>query len=347
MNSGNRQKLHIAWLLSAALISLLLLSSCMQLNMQKERSSSFFAMDTHMSVRFTGGSDELLEEAEKEVRTLENLVSVTLNTSEIHQLNETGETKISYETALLLGKALELCRETDGALDISVYPLVREWGFTTGEHHVPSEEVIRTLLEHVDYTALTLDSDIMTLPAGMAIDLGSITKGYAGDRICQLLRESGVSSAILDLGGNVQTVGKKQDGNPWRVAVQSPTSSSYAGILSVSDEAVVTSGGYQRFFEDENGHVWWHIIDPKTGYPAENGLLSVTVVGEEGVRCDALSTALFVMGEEDAIRFWQGHQDFGMILITDDNRLLITSELAGRFTPSEPQQYTIQTIPAE
>ena len=344
MNSGNRCKLHIAWLLSAVLLSLLLLSACAQLTPQKERSTSFFAMDTHMTVRITGGSDELLKAAEDEVRTLENLISVTLDTSEIHQLNAAGETRISYETALLLGKALELCRETDGALDISVYPLVREWGFTTGEYHVPSEEVIRSLLKYVDYTALGLDSDIMTLPAGMAIDLGSIAKGYTGDRICQLLRNGGVTSAILDLGGNIQTIGKKQDGSPWRVAIQSPTDSDYAGILTVSDEAVVTSGGYQRYFKDENGHVWWHIIDPETGYPAENGLLSVTIVGGEGVRCDALSTALFVMGEEDAIQFRQEHRDFEMILITDDNRLLITSGLAGRFTPSDGQKYTVQVI---
>ena len=346
MNSGNERKFHIIRLLSFALF-FFLLSGCAQLNLQKEKSSSFFAMDTHMSVRFTGGSEKLLEAAEQEVRTLENLISVTLNTSEIHQLNETGEAKISYETALLLGKALELCSETNGALDITVYPLVREWGFTTGKYHVPSEDVIRSLLEHVDYTVLGLDSDIMTLPSGMAIDLGSIAKGYAGDRICQLLREGGVSSAILDLGGNVQTIGKKQDGSPWRVAVQSPTDSNYAGILEVSDEAVVTSGGYQRYFEDENGHIWWHIIDPKTGYPADNGLLSVTVIGKEGIRCDALSTALFVMGEQDATAFWREHRDFDMILITEDYRLLITSGLTGRFTLSEPQKYTVQTISAE
>ena len=344
MNSGNRRKLHTAWRLAAVLLSLLLLSACAQVNRQKERSTSFFAMDTHMTIRFTGGSDALTEAAEKEVRTLENLISVTLESSEIHRLNETGESRISYETALLLGKALELCKETGGALDISVYPLVREWGFTTGEYHVPSGEVIRSLLEVVDYKALALDSDIMTLPAGMAIDLGSIAKGYAGDRICQLLREGSVTSAILDLGGNIQTIGKKQDGSPWRVAIQSPTGSDYAGILTVSDEAVVTSGGYQRYFEDENGHVWWHIIDPETGYPAEKGLLSVTIVGTEGVRCDALSTALFVMGEEDAVSFWQAHRDFEMILITDDGRLLITLGLAGRFTPSDGQKYIIQTI---
>ena len=299
MNSGNKHKLHIAGLLSAVLIVLLLLSGCAQLNLQKE---------------------------------LDHMVA----DPDFDQLNETGEAKISYETALLLGKALELCSETNGALDITVYPLVREWGFTTGKYHVPSEDVIRSLLEHVDYTALGLDSDIMTLPSGMAIDLGSIAKGYAGD-----------SSAILDLGGNVQTIGKKQDGSPWRVAVQSPTDSNYAGILEVSDEAVVTSGGYQRYFEDENGHIWWHIIDPKTGYPADNGLLSVTVVGKEGVRCDALSTALFVMGEQDAAAFWREHRDFDMILITEDYRLLITSGLTGRFTLSEPQKYTVQTISAE
>ena len=346
MNSGKHLKNKYILLILLLCFSLLLSAFSWRQD-RKERSASFFAMDTYMTIRFTGGSDALLKEAEESVLSLEQRLSVTLENSEIHRLNTAGEARISYETALLLGKALELCKETDGALDISVYPLVREWGFTTGEYHVPSEEVILSLLEHVDYTALAMDSDIMTLPAGMAIDLGSIAKGYAGDRICQLLREGGVTSAILDLGGNIQTIGKKQDGSLWKVAIQSPTGSGYAGILTVSDEAVVTSGGYQRYFQDENGHVWWHILDPKTGYPANNGLVSVTIVGKEGVRCDALSTALFVMGEEEAIRFWRQHRDFEMVLITDDHRLLITPSLSGRFTASQPEAYTILTLSAE
>ncbi|MBQ9322583.1 MAG: FAD:protein FMN transferase, partial [Eubacterium sp.] len=275
--------------------------------------------------RFTGGSDELLQEAEKEVNALEKLISVTLDSSEVFRLNRDGECRISYETALLLGRALALCEETDGAMDISIYPLVREWGFTTGNYHVPPEEVIEALLEHVNYKALAMDSDIVTLPPQMAVDFGSIAKGFTGDRILQLLREGGVTSAILALGGNIQTLGTKPDGSLWRVAVQDPAGDGYAGILSVADSAVITSGGYDRYFEDEDGHIWLHILDPKTGYPAENGLISVTVVGEEGARCDALSTALFVMGEDEAIRFWRVHRDFEMVLITDDQRLLITS----------------------
>ena len=334
-------------LLIPLLLFAMLLSAFGWLNSRKERSTSFFAMDTYMTIRFTGGSDELLQAAENEVNALEQLISVTLDSSEVFQLNRNGECRISYETALLLGRALALCEETDGAMDISVYPLVREWGFTTGNYHVPPKEVIETLLEHVNYRALAMDSDIVTLPPEMAVDFGSIAKGFTGDRILQLLREGGVTSAILALGGNIQTLGTKPDGSLWRVAVQDPLGEGYAGVLSVADSAVITSGGYERYFEDEDGHIWWHIIDPKTGYPAENGLVSVTVVGEEGARCDALSTALFVMGEDEAIRFWREHRDFEMILITDDQRLLITSPLVDRFAASQPDKYHMQVISAE
>ena len=202
MNSGKQHRLKRTLL--PLLLFALLLSAFRWPGSQKERTASFFAMDTYMTIRFTGGSDELLQAAEDTVTSLEELISVTIDTSEVCRLNRDGECRISYDTALLLGKALALCEETGGALDISVYPLVREWGFTTGNYHVPSEEVIEALLEHVNYKALATDSDTVTLPPEMAIDFGGIAKGFTGDRILQLLQEEGVTSAILSLGGNIQ-----------------------------------------------------------------------------------------------------------------------------------------------
>lgn len=299
--------------------------------------ATILAMDTVMDLSVYGGSQELLDQARERVLELEELLSATDPDSEIYALNRTGAAELSEDTAALLNRGLELCRETEGALDLSIYPVVRAWGFTTGEYRVPEPQELAELLEHVDYTKIACsDSGGVTLPEGMELDLGGVAKGYTGDRLIELLRENGVTSALLNLGGNVQTLGSKPDGDPWRVAVQSPAGEGYLGYLSISDQAVITSGGYERYFEDGEGNVYWHIMDPDTGYPAKSGLVSVTVVGEEGVYCDALSTALFIMGEENAISFWRAHGDFELLLVTEDGRLLVTKGLTDRFR-SEPE----------
>ena len=321
------------------LCALLLLTGCgaRESEESQQYTTTLLAMDTVMDITICGGSQELMDQARERVLTLEGLLSATDPGSEIYALNQTGTAELSEDTAALLARGLELCRETEGALDLSVYPVVRAWGFTTGEYRVPQAGELAELLKHVDYTEIRLsDSGTAALPEGMELDLGGIAKGYTGDRLMELFRENGVTSALLNLGGNVQALGSKPDGTPWRVAVQSPEGEGYLGYLAISDQAVITSGGYERYFEDEDGTVYWHIMDPATGCPAKNGLISVTVVGEEGAYCDALSTALFVMGEEKAVSFWCAHGDFEMILVTEDGRLLVTEGLTDRFE-SEPE----------
>lgn len=205
-----------------------------------------------------------------------------------------------------------MCSRTNGTLDISVYPIVRAWGFTTGSYKVPSEEELTSLLPLVDYTNVQYDevTGEVILPAGMEIDLGSIAKGYAGQQAAELLREKGVTSALLNLGGNVQTIGSKPDGGAWQIAVKNPHNKEPMMVVSVRDKAVVTSGGYERYFE-QDGKTYWHIMDPKTGRPADSGLLAVTVIGEDGAMCDGLSTSLFVMGLEKAAALWAESSDFG------------------------------------
>ena len=295
--------------------------------------ATFFAMDTIMSLKYYGDA-KLAEEAKQMVEELEDSLSITKPESEISRINASEETILSEDTFHLLETALQLCELTDGALDITVYPVVREWGFTTGSYRVPEEEELEKLLELVDYSAAVLDEDDMTirLPEGMMADLGSVAKGWTGDHLLELFAENGVESALVNLGGNVQTLGRKPDGSFWKVAVQDPGSDGYLGVLSIENEAVVTSGGYERYFE-EDGKTYWHIIDPATGYPAESGLLSVTIVGSQGVICDALSTALFVMGREKAEAFWLDNEDlaFDFILATDDGDVIISEGLEGRF----------------
>lgn len=338
----------LSWLLAALLLAGCGAAPTPSPDTPAEQTVDFFAMDTFMSFRLYGADPSLADQTRALVQDLENELSVVKETSAVWQLNHTGSASFSDSGAALLGQALALCAETDGALDLSVYPIVRAWGFTDAAaddaSRVPSPEVLKLLLEHVDYRQIRLDGNTVSLPEGMEIDLGAVAKGYAGDVLADLLRRSGVESAVLALGGNIQTVGSRPDGDPWRVGVQSPDKNGLLGVLSVSDRAVVTSGGYERFFTDPDGNLWWHIMDPKTGYPAKSGLVSVTVIGGSGLTCDALSTALFIMGPEDAVRFWRDHRDFEMILATEDGRLLLTSGASAAFEPDENLSYTLEVI---
>ena len=317
----------------ALLCALLLLAGCAPAPSQAAAAAerTFFAMDTVMTLRlYEGGDEALLADAEARVRELEGLLSVTDGDSEIYALNRDGAAELSSETAELLRGALALCDRTEGALDLSTYPVLRTWGFTTGEYAVPDGGTIDKLLPLVDYTRVGLDGNAASLPDGMEIDLGSVAKGYTGAALAALLREGGVTSALLDLGGNIQAVGAKPDGSPWRVGIRNPAGEGNIGVVEVENQAVITSGGYERYFE-EGGVRYWHILDPKTGAPARSGLASVTVVGDDGLVCDGLSTALFVMGRDGAIEHWRRHRDFEAVLVSEDGSVTITPGLEGRF----------------
>lgn len=302
---------------------------------EEKRTGTVFAMDTVMDLTIYG-EEELFHEAEEKILGLEKLFSATDENSEVYRLNQGEDQQVSWETMDILSQALELCRRTDGALDISIYPLVRAWGFTTGEYRVPSEGELQELRGHVGYDRIRLRPKERTvlLPEGMEVDLGGVAKGYTGDALISLFRERGVSSALCNLGGNVQALGRKPDGSRWRIAIKNPFGEGTVGVLKVDGQAVVTSGGYERYFE-RDGKVYWHILDPVTGRPAEKGLVSVTIVSDSGLLCDGLSTALFVMGEEKAIDFWRDSQDFEMILVGEDRHMAVTEGLEEFFTLSQ------------
>lgn len=309
------------------------------------RKLDFFAMDTVMEFTAYKADEQLLAEARDIVMDIERRVSTTSDTSEIYALNRDGGGTVSPETAALLDTALSMCRLTGGAFDVSIYPVVRAWGFTTKEYRVPSYDETAALLEHVDYARIRVSGDAVTLPDGMEIDLGGVAKGYAGREAAAYLRKHGVTSGLLNLGGNVQTIGSKPDGTAWRVAIRDPNDDThYAGIVEIRDKAAVTSGGYERYFTADDGQTYWHIMDPATGRPARNGVISATVIADDGALCDALSTALFVMGAEKAERFWRNHPDFDMVLITDDGEILVTPGLT--YEPVEGVPYTVRTLEA-
>lgn len=287
---------------------------------------TFTAMDTYVSVRIWGDA-ALVEEVTGTIRELEQLLSVTDENSELWALNQSGSAQLSAHTRSLLEQALALSARTGGAFDPTVYPMVRAWGFTTEEYTVPDAAALDALVvgtEHVH-----LNGAEITLDAGAAIDLGGIAKGYASQVCIDFLEERGAEAAILTLGGNVQTLGSKPDGADWLIGISDPDAPSEAivKLRFTGSKALVTSGGYQRYFE-EDGVRYHHIIDPATGCPAETDLVSVTILAEDGTTADALSTALFVMGSQAGLEFWRSSDDFEAVLILEDGSILATEGAA-------------------
>lgn len=307
---------------AVCLCLLLSLASCAP----QRRTDTVFAMDTLMELTVYG-DQSVLDDTRERIRALEAELSVTDANSEIYALNRDGTARLGEDADALLRRALEICALTDGALDITVYPVVRAWGFTTGEYRVPGEEELTALLERVDYTRI----GDLTLPEGFEVDLGAVAKGFTSDETAKLWEERGVTSGLMNLGGNVYALGRKPDGKLWRVGLRDPFSDTTLAAIEVEDKAVVTSGGYERYFE-RDGVRYHHIIDPGTGRPARSGLASVTVVGADGVLCDGLSTAFFVMGLDRASELWRDSGlDVDAIFVTDGKEVYITEGLESSF----------------
>lgn len=342
------------------LLALLLLSGCgAQLSPDEAQESiQVIAMDTAMLITTYGERSPAAAYAcEDVIRDLEKQLSRTNPDSEISRLNAAGTLELGEqgeELIPILNMANRYHAETEGAFDITVAPVVAAWGFAGGEEYrVPSEAELQSLLERVDGSAVRVEDRTVTLGPGQAVDLGGIAKGYAADKIVGVLRGHDVPRANINLGGNVLAYGGRPDGTPWRVGIQDPArpdeQNAFTGVLEVTDTFAVTSGGYQRYFE-ENGKTYHHIIDPATGHPADSGLTSVTVAADirdgSGAMCDALSTALFIMGEEKALNLWRrwDGMPFELVLVTEDGRVLVTEGLADRFTLDESSGYSYEIV---
>lgn len=303
-----------------------------------EASVSFEAMDTYMTITVYGeNAEEAAEAAQEEIECLDDILGAEEEGCGIYEINAAGGGTLSDEAAYLVKASIDLWQETEGAFDITIYPAAELWGFTTGNYCVPSDAEISRVLALVGTDMLEYDegSAQLTLKEGMAIGLGGIAKGYSGDRLMEIFEEYGVSGAIASLGGNIAVYGQKPSGDLWNIAIQDPDdSSSYICVLSLSGNvSVVTSGGYERYFE-EDGATYHHIIDPETGCPADTSLTSVSIISGDGTSADGLSTALFVMGLDEAVQFWQTNTayDFEMVLVDEDGNVYISEGLADSYS---------------
>lgn len=327
------------FLIAGLMLSTALLTSCGTEPAEKKQDKrSFFAMDTYMTLTVYGeNTSAALDKAEEKVSELEKLWSVTDENSEIYEVNHSGgkAVSVSAETAELLGFSLDISETTGGALDCTMYPVLTEWGFTTGNYKIPSDEKIAELLDNIGYEKICLNGLSVAVPENMQIDLGALGKGYTGDILAEILKENGISSALLDLGGNIQAVGKKPDGSEWKLGLRSPFGEGTFAVLKAEDCAVVTSGGYERYFVGSDGETYWHILDPETGKPAHSGLVSATIIGKEGKLCDALSTSVFVMGADKAVSLWRQRDDFEMALVSENGDIIITEGIENNFSLNE------------
>ena len=300
-------------------------------------SRDIFAMDTYMTLTAYGkNAKKGLDEAVDEINKIEQLVSTGIDSSEISQINENGKGSVSETTGYLIKRSKEIYDSTNGVFDITIYPIMQAWGFPTEKYRVPGKKELKKLrgLMGADHVLYDEEKQEVTLDKkGMKIDLGGIAKGYTSSKVMDIFKENGISSAVISLGGNVQALNGKPDGSDWRVAVENPADTgSYLGVLSIKNKAVITSGGYERYFK-QDGKTYHHIIDPATGYPANNGLTSVTIVSDDGTLADGLSTSLFIMGPEKAQEYWKKHSDeFDMILVKADGSILVSEGIAEQFT---------------
>lgn len=308
---------------------------------QTKTSESFTAMNTFMTVSLYSSSAKKGEAACNQIKNriaeLEGILSTTLPASDVYYINHNKRLPdpIKPELLELFKFSSKMYKKTYGAFNPALYPVIREWGFTTEEYKVPSEQRINELLLHTDFSVFC-DSGFMAgsqIDEGMEFDFGAVGKGYAADEAVIILEKNGIKSALLDFGGNIQTIGKKPDGSLWRVGIKNPWTGGAVCALSVESKAVVTSGGYERFFEDENGKRYIHIFDPKNGHPCEGDLESVTIVTSSGKNADTLSTALFVMGKKTAVEWWKQNPDFDFILLTKNHELIYSAGLENFIEP--------------
>ncbi len=336
----------------AALLMALLLAGCAYAPAESAN-ESFESMDTFMHIEICGDASAAAA-VRAEIERLDSLFSSSDEESDIGRLNREKNTAVESETYELLSMSLDECRRLEGFLDISVYPLVEEWGFISKEFQVPPQERIDALLKNVSCEGIRLseresgtsepDTYRAEIGDGMKIDLGAVAKGYAADKARSAMESRGVTAGILNLGGTVAAVGTKSDGRDWKIGIAAPdNTASYFGSVACHDKVVATSGNYERYFE-QDGRRYCHIIDPQTGYPVDNGTVSVTVISDSGFRSDALSTALFVMGREKAAEYWRQAGDFDFILLDADNNLWMTDGAKESFQLAKGFDFTINRI---
>jgi len=306
----------------------------------KPISKNYFIFDTVVSIRVY---DERISDTHfKEIEQLLEHINETMNRfeeeSEVSSINQfAGESavQVSEETFRIIQTAKEYAERSGGKFDPTIGPLVDLWAIGNGGSKVPPQAAIEEAKQLVDYEKLLLDESQLAVQLNdidMTLDLGAIAKGYAADVVTNYLQKQGFSSAIIDLGGNIVAMGNKPDGSAWSIGIQSPEEKrgNYLGTLEARDQTIVTSGVYERYFIDQD-QLYHHVLDPFTGYPANNELVSTTIITDQSMHADAMSTSVFLLGLEKGMAFVEATEHTEAIFVTGEHKVYVTSGLRDRF----------------
>jgi len=304
----------------------LFLSGCSGFSGKRNLTYTDTLFDTVISVQILDIADEeLIKGCEEICKKYDVMFSRTNENGEIYKINNAGgeAVEVSQDTITIIEKGIYYSEMSRGAFDITIGAVSTLWDFKSEEHKVPSKQDVRNAKSHVDYNNIYINENRVQLGSSkMQIDVGALAKGYIADRLKDYLIENGVKHALINLGGNVLAIGSKADGSDFNIGIQKPFDETGEPVTSVkiSDHSVVTTGIYQRYFERE-GKLYHHILDPKTGYPCENNLHSVTIITDSSLTADALSTTCFLLGYEKGMRLVDQLDNVDAVFITDDNEI--------------------------
>ncbi len=300
-----------------------------------------FALDTYITFLVYADSEEdaqvYIDAGKNAITTFENVLSKTVEGSFTYELNKNKQfdlTDYEYKDQILylIEKSSYYNEITDGMFDVTIEPLVSVWDFG-GEPSVPTDYEITTALQKVDINNIVVDGNIVTLLNDATVDFGAIAKGYIGDLTKKAMVDAGATNGIINLGGNVVTIGEKPEVEKWIVGVQDPesTTGTPLGSVEIVDETVVTSGIYERNFTDENGNFYHHILDKTTGYPAENDLYSATIIAKESIDADALSTGVFLLGVEKGLELINSIDGVECMFVTKDEEFIFSDNFEKKY----------------
>lgn len=330
-SSGRRRWNTLCAVLAISASLMVSLGGCASPRENESLSMTGMYFDTVVTVEVWGADRDVLDHCEELCGYYEQLFSRTIEDSEVSKINNSGgqPVTVSDETAELVRLGLEYGDISNGYFDITIASASELWDFTDNEEKtLPDPEELAEAVTHIDYHNVKVDGNTVTLSdPDTKIDLGGIAKGYIADQLKEYLEEEGVEHALINLGGNMLAVGSKYDGSPFRIGLQKPfePDGTPIAVLEVDDQSVVTSGNYERYFE-KDGTIYHHILDPDTGYPIQNDLYQVSIISDNSVDGDALSTTCYALGLEKGMELIQSLDGVEAVFVTSDYELHTTTE---------------------
>jgi thiamine biosynthesis lipoprotein len=330
-----------------------LLTSCGRTKAENPVTKTNFLLDTLIQITAYGdNASNAIDQAYDRINDIQKKMTASGDDSEVIDINKKAGKdfqKVSPDTFYVIKKGLYYSQSSHGRFDITIGPLVKLWGIGTDKARVPSRAEIKNALGHINYKNVVLnenENSVMLKEPGMAIDLGAIAKGYAADEVVRILKANGIKSAAADLGGNIYVLGKKPNGSPWKIGIQDPfepRGNTFATV-DVADKTLVTSGVYERYFI-KDGKRYHHILDTSTGYPVDNGLVSVTIISDSSIDADGLSTTVFALGLKDGMKYVEKVPHIEAVFVTKDRKVYTSSGIEKYNFKIINSQFRLEKLP--